>query len=166
MGRRFGRNQKRAMRQHIRLAELVIASRDKTVSRLETDLKQANITIERTAQVLGDHFVTLPVKTAEVDEILDRFKVSIFQHNRLDSLQRAVYQAVDYVDTHQASVRIDELQGTNHMRYRSISGDVAYALSSHTWRKLSEGHLIELLSKEIAPEMARHLVRERKKLFQ
>ena len=63
MGKRFGRNQKRAMREHIRLAELVIASRDKTISQLEMDLKEANTVIERTSQVLGDHFVTLPIKT-------------------------------------------------------------------------------------------------------
>lgn len=167
MGKRFGRNQKRAMREQLHLAKLVIASRDKTVCNLEADLKQANTVIERTSQVLGDHFVTLPIKTHEVEEILERFKVSIFQPNRSYTINSAVMQALDLIDidTYRASLSVDELRGTIHMRYQSISGDVAYGLSEHTWRKLSEGHLIELLKQQIAPAMAYHLIREQKKRY-
>ena len=167
MGKRFGRNQKRAMREQLHLAKLVIASRDKTVCNLEADLKQANTVIERTSQVLGDHFVTLPIKTHEVEEILERFKVSIFQPNRSYTINSAVMQALDLIDidTYQASLKVDELRGTIHMRYQSISGDVGYGLSEHAWRKLSEGHLIELLRQEIAPAMAYHLIREQKKRY-
>ncbi len=167
MSRRFGRNQKRAMREHIRLAELVIASRDKTVWQLEQDLKEANTVIERTSQVLGDHFVTLPIKTSEVEEILQRFQVSIFQPGRSRAISSAVMQALALIDidTYRASLRVDELRGTVHMRYQSISGDVAYGLSEHTWRKLSEGHLIELLKQQIVPAMAYHLIREKKKRY-
>lgn len=163
MGKRFGRNQKRAMREQIRLAELVISIRDKTVSQLEMDLKEANTVIERTSQVLGDHFVTLPIKTVEVEEIIKRYKVSIFQPNRNYAINSAVMQALDLlnIDTYRASLRVDELRGTIHMRYQSISGDVGYGLSEHAWRKLSKGHLIELLAKQIAPEMAKHLVENR-----
>ena len=59
----------------------------------------------------------------------------------------------------------DELRGMIHMRYRSISGEVAYSLSDNSWRKLSEAHLVDLLKQQIAPEMAQHLIRERKRRY-
>ena len=167
MGKRFGRNQKRAMREQIRNNEQWIETKNQTILELKRMLNESNTVIERTSQVLGDHFVTLPIKTHEVKEILERFKVSIFQPNRNYAINSAVMQALDLIDidTYQASLKVDELRGTIHMRYQSISGDVGYGLSEHTWRKLSEGHLIELLRQEIAPAMAYHLIREQKKRY-
>lgn len=167
MSKRFGRNQKRAMRAKIVDLERQNDVKGRKINDLHTDLHRANTVVERTAQVLGDHFITLPVQTLEVKDMLRRFQVSIFQPNRHSYVNEAVLSALEYIDmdTHQASVHADELRGTIHMRYQSISGDVAYALSDHAWRKLPEGHLTELLKQQIAPDMARLLTRERKKRY-
>lgn len=165
MGKRFGRNQKQAMREHIRLAELVIASRDKTISRLEIDLKEANIIVNRTAEVLGQHFVSLPVKTLEVEEIIGRFHHEVFNRNSIflgtqsnTHVRSLALYAVEYIDTHKASAQIDELQRMIHMRYQSISGDVAYGLSQKAWLRLSDNQKINLIKNDIAYSMAKHLV--------
>lgn len=165
MSKRFGRNQKRALRAQIREKEQVIEFKDQANRELLRRLNEANTVIERTSQVLGDHFVTLPVKTREVEEILEQFKVSIFQPGRSYAINSAVMRALEVIDidTYRASLRVDELRGTVHMRYQSISGDVGYGLSEQAWRKLSEAHLIDLVTNQIAPEMAKHIVRERKK---
>lgn len=165
MSRRFGRNQKRAMRAQIRANEKIIECKTQSIKEMRRDLDEANAVIERTSQVLGDHFVTLPVKTVEVKDLLERFQVSIFQPNRSYAINAAVMRALEVIDidVYRASLRVDELRGSIHMRYQSISGDVGYGLSEDAWRKLSEAHLIDMVTKQIAPEMAKFLVRERKK---
>lgn len=169
MSKRFGRNQKRAMREQIKILERSVLCKNEKINELRTDLYASSVVIERTKQVLGDHFVTLPVQTTEVEDMLRRFKVSIFSPTEVSysKTNSAVLDALDYIelDTHQASVHADELRGMIHMHYRSISGEVAYSLSDNAWRKLSESHLVELLKQRIAPEMAQHLIRERKKRY-
>lgn len=172
MSKRFGRNQKRAMRAQIRDHEEAIKIKNQTILELKRILNESNAVIERTSQVLGDHFVTLPVKTREVEEILNRFQVSIFNWGsciprsipRSVKINQAVDYALFYIDTHQASVRFNELQQTIHMRYSCINGDVAYALSPMAWKKLSHAHLENLIAQQVAPEMARVLT-ERMKRF-
>lgn len=168
MGKRFGRNQKRAMREHIRLAELVISSRDKTVYQLEMDLKQANSVVNRTAEVLGSHFVSLPVKTLEVEEIVGRFQHEVFDRNSIflgtqsnTHVRSTVMQAIEYIEVFRASAQIDELQRMIHMRYESISGAVAYGLSQKVWLMLPDKQKIELIKNDIAHSMAKHLVENR-----
>lgn len=170
MSKRFGRNQKRAMRAQIRAAEKVIESKTQSIKDIRRDLDAANTIIERTSQVLGDHFVTLPVKTEEVKEILDRFQVSILDWNsyipRPFKINQAVDYALFYIDTHKASVRFDELQQTIHMRYSCINGDVAYALSPMAWKRLSHAHLQNLIAQQVAPEMAKLLTEKMKRFHQ
>ena len=169
MSRRFGRNQKRAMRAKMIELERAVELLKLEAEMVRSQLRNANVIIERTAQVLGDHFVTLPLKTQELTGIPNRFKVSIFKPHlhRYAEINEAVLDALEYInmDTHQTFVRIDELRGMVHMRCRSIGGDAAYALSDQAYRKLSEAHLVDLISQQIAPEMAKQLIRERKKRY-
>ena len=169
MSKRFGRNQKRAMRAKMIELERAVELLKLEAEMVRSQLRNANAIIERTAQVLGDHFVTLPLKTQELTGIPNRFKVSIFKPHlhRYAEINEAVLDALEYInmDTHQTFVRIDELRGMVHMRCRSIGGDVAYALSDQAYRKLSEAHLVDLISQQIAPEMAKQLIRERKKRY-
>lgn len=169
MSKRFGRNQKRAMRAKMIELERAVELLKLEAEMVRSQLRNANAIIERTAQVLGDHFVTLPLKTQELTGIPNRFRVSIFKPHlhRYAEINEAVLDALEYInmDTHQTFVRIDELRGMVHMRCRSIGGDVAYALSDQAYRKLSEAHLVDLISQQIAPEMAKQLIRERKKRY-
>lgn len=165
MSKRFGRNQKRAMRAKIAGLEFMADLRKQEVAELRDDLRRANTVIERTAQVLGDHFATLPVQSHEVKEMQSSFQVSIFQPNRSHSIQDAVMRALNVVDVdvYQASLNVDELRAMIHLRFVSESGQVGYGLSQQAWSRLREGQLQEMIEKQIAPEMARLLARGRNK---
>lgn len=165
MSRRFGRNQKRAMRAKIAGLEFMADLRQQEVAKLSSDLRDANTVVERTAQVLGDHFATLPAQTREVKEMQSSFQVSIFQPNRSYSIQGAVMHALSAmeIDVYQASLHVDDLRNMIHLRYASESGQVGYGLSQQAWLRLREGELKEMIQKQIAPEMARLLARGRNK---
>lgn len=175
MARRFGRNQKRAMRNQIQSQEKLleqhiehIEQHIKHISSLNHDLRQANEVINLTAEVLGEHFAGLPVKTVEVNDLLERYEYAVRQPacswaNEIDPGAIFVDQALCHIDTYQADARLDEITGNMHMRYKSISGIVAYGISNSTWNTLSEKRLVDMFTEQIANEMAVHLVRERKK---
>lgn len=165
MSRRFGRNQKRAMRAKIAGLESLNEQQSRKISDLRDDINQADTIIERTAQVLGDHFATLPVQTRVVKEMQRSFQVSIFQPNRSYSIQGAVMHALSAmeIDVYQASLHVDELRSMIHLRYASESGQVGYGLSQQAWSRLRDGQIQEMLEKQIAPEMARLLARGRNK---
>lgn len=173
MSKRFGRNQKRAMREKIKEAEYFNQLCSELMKSVRTERDDLREVVDRTKCVLGEHFISLPLKTLEVKDILDRFQVTPFQPhkfftpNQSREMQAMVLESLHYLEmeTHQSSLRVDELRGTIHMRYRSISGEVAYSISEHAWHKLSEAHLVDLLKQQIAPEMAQHLIRERKRRY-
>lgn len=172
MARRFGRNQKRAMRNQFtsQLTELrnqydelkkIVACKNRIIHTLTK-------TVDLTAEILGEHFAGLPVKTVEVNDLLERYEYAVRQPacswaNEIDPRAIFVDQALCHIDTYQADARLDEITGNMHMRYKSISGIVAYGISNSTWNTLSEKRLVDMFTEQIANEMAVHLVRERKK---
>lgn len=162
MSRRFGRNQKRAMRAKIADLEYVSELQNITIARLKMQLNEADTVIERTAQVLGDHFATLPVKTHYVKDMLDRFQISIFEPERSWSMRAAVMRSLTTleIEPYQASLHVDELRSMIHLRYASESGQVGYGLSDQAWKNMRTGHLVELLEKQIASQMATLLVKD------
>lgn len=168
MGRRFGRNQKRAMRNKIQAQELLLEKHIDIIAEKNTELRQANEIIKDTAILLGEHFATLPVQTAEVKEIRERYEYSTqrtpnYWNACNTPITAFVQHALCYIDTHQADAKIDELSGAIHMRYKSISGKVSYGVSMEAWRRLPEEILVKKFAEQIAQDMAIHLVRERKK---
>lgn len=165
MSKRFGRNQKRAMRAQIRNHEQEISRLLDIRCSMQLSLDHANGVNKLTAEILGEHFVSLPVKTKEVEQILDRFQHASMMNATYGVTANIVESAILYIDTHQASVRFDELQQKIHMRYSCINGDVAYALSPMAWKRLSHAHLENLIAQQVAPEMARLLTEKMKRLY-
>ena len=168
MSKRFGRNQKRAMRNKIQNQEKLLEHHIEIISSLNWDIRQANNIVNRTADILGEHFASLPSKTTEVKEILPRYRnftphQSSYTSGPISTAAIFVDNALDYIDTYQAALSIDDLRKTMHMRYISHSGSVGYGLSDTAWRKLSEDQLVCLIKEQIAGDMATHLVRQRKK---
>lgn len=167
MAKHFGRNQKRAMRNRIQSLEWALEMQKALFEQVSNERHKLREVVERTSQVLGDHFVSLPVKTVEVEDMLDRFRVSIHQPNRVSMISHAVMQALNYIemDIYQSSLQADELRQMIHMRYASLSGQVGYSISDRAWMTLPEALLKNLIVQQIAPEMATLFVQERKKLY-
>lgn len=167
MGKRFGRNQKRAMRSQIQNQAELIKRNEYAFNSLNADLHEANNIINFTAEVLGQHFVSLPVKTKEVKEILSHYEYYIERPIGIGAdwhrpIRSFVDTALSRIDVYHAEVEADELRGMIQMRYTSRCGAVGYGLSQHAWRNLSENQLIELVKAQIAPKMATLLVRDMK----
>lgn len=168
MGKRFGRNQKRAMRLQLQQKDDLIAKKVESMRLLKNELGHANHVINLTADILGEHFVSLPVKTTEVEEIQERYQYCLkrphheFNYDNAAMKMNMLEYTLDYLDTYQASAYTDELRSMIHMRYKSINGKVAYGLTDKAWTMLSEHHLVPLKTKFIAEEMAKLLVKERK----
>lgn len=170
MSRRFGRQRQKKL-----LAQLsqIESQRDKaqqSAKDFRVDLEYANQIIQRTANVLGEYFVSLPVKTTEVEEIQRRYQLDLnrprhefnYAHAGMNAPLRMLSFTLDYLDTYQASIHTDELRRLVHMRYQSINGQVAYGFTDAAWTMLSEHVLVPLKTKFIAEEMAKLLVKERK----
>lgn len=168
MSKRFGRNQKRAMRLQLQQKDNLIEKQVESMQLLKNDLSHANHVINLTADILGEYFVSLPVKTTEVEEIQERYQFCLkrphheFNYDRVSMKMNMLEYTLDYLDTYQASTYTDELRSMIHLRYRSINGEVAYGFTDKAWTMLSEHHLVPLKTKFIAEEMAKHLTKERK----
>ena len=166
MSKRFGRNQKRAMRNKIQNQEKLLEHHIEIISSLNWDIRQANEIINRTADILGEHFASLPVKTKEVKELRDYYEYAILRPvGYVDQGQVGSFvdTALSRIDVFHAELKADELRGMMQMSYSSRCGAVGYGLSEHAWRNLSEKQLIELVKDQIAPKMATLLVRDMKK---
>lgn len=168
MARRFGRNQKRAFRNQIALQEKLLEKHIGIIAERNGELHKANEIINLTAEILGDHFISLPVQTSEVKEIQHHYQFAVKNSSRYwanDVKLAFVEQALCHLETYQADAHIDELSGAMHMAFHSVSGKTAYAISDIAWRKLSEQQLIGLVQLEVANKMAKKVVQARKNAY-
>ncbi|OAL80703.1 hypothetical protein [Acinetobacter sp. SFA] len=176
MARRFGRNQKRAMRNQIINAEKRVHELDVNQQQLEAliqlkkeKIKELSYIANLTAEILGEYFAGLPVQTMEVKEIQCQYKVPVrtyCDYADPTSVQpQFLNAALTYIETYQSSAQWDQLRGMMHLRYRSENGAVGYGLSDMAWCGLSEVQIVELIQREIAPSMAILLTKNRKKII-
>lgn len=168
MARRFGRNQKRAFRNQLALQEKLLEKHIGIIAERNGELHKANEIINLTAEILGEHFISLPVQTSEVKEIQDHYQFAAKNSSRYwanDVKLAFVEQALCHLETYQADAHIDELSGAMHMAFNSVSGKVAYAISDMAWRKLSEQQLVGLVQLEVANKMAKKVVQARKNAY-
>jgi len=170
MSKRFGRNQKRAMRKQIQELDLQIKRKNHEIGSIKMDLHQANKIVDMTAKVLGHAFISLPVKTTEVEEILSRFEYAgqspfLNWPGRYGEgpARNAVFHSLCYLETYQGDIHADDIRNFVHMRYRSESGAVAYGISNEALNRLPDEQLAELFRNDIAHQMACKLVDHRNK---
>lgn len=172
MSKRFGRNQKRALRQKIQEQEQIIERKSQEIEYLNLNMNEANSIIEYTAYVLGSQFISLPVQTTEVNELLSEFKYmahppfGMWYDRNPQSARSTVFGVLSYMETHQADAWMDNFRDLIHLRYKSKTGEVGYSISGHAWKRLPEDQLIKLIQTDIANEMATKLVRHKKQLTQ
>lgn len=168
MSRRFGRNQKRKMRAEMahvlerekKLNESYWREQDLMV-KLSRDNDQLRETINLTEQVLGEYFVTLPLKTVEDNHDLhqcmghvmlplpDRPSVmfnpdedrSVFLMKKISAVRAAVMRGDAWVD---------DLTGKMHIRFLSPAGDVAYAFGPKAFNHVPRERVISYLAKNMA----------------
>lgn len=170
MSKRFGRNQKRAMRKQ--MAELEnkvqhlrsITSKQRSEKRVFiSKLLKARRTLELVAEVLGPNFVGLEPPTIEVSHIPDYWNIP-----KLDTIRSYDWQLMDHVaqeinliETNRLTI-VDRpfMEGVS-IRLTTKEGDIAFGLSQELWHKLNDKTLGEVLHREISHILTKSLINRR-----
>lgn len=167
MSRRFGRNQKRAMRSALAELGKKLEHSQKNVESLHQQMHTNEMCLRLVARILGDDFVGLEPRTIQMDT-LDRpyFHPPRMDPQRLIScmhpgqLADAVAYSVLEIEPNRARVAYYEEQ----IRFRFITpaGDVSYGMSRQAWDRMPKDEQEHMLRGEIAHSMANHLIKSRR----
>lgn len=157
MSKRFGRNQKRAMREEI-------AKEKERASLSERHLKasisnQAPIreALNRVASVLGKHFYGLPPVQMHIGAIQKSYRMpriqdaAVFAETGL--MSSLINYAIDELSVMSCSAARDEMRGTVHLRFETPAGHFGYGISEAAFRRTTAPEI----EHEIAPMIAREL---------
>lgn len=177
MAKRFGRNQKRAMREKMKQMQhdfnnkmISVTIQNNELSKLQNQkIKDLAHIVDLTAEILGNHFVALPPKNRKVKELQDYYNLDILPYHRTweykntEKLTRYVEDSLVQLETFRADLRIEELQRMVHMRYSSANSHVAYAISEDVFHRMPAARLEDALLKEIAFGLSRKITSMRSK---
>lgn len=158
MPKRFGRNQKRKMRAQIEHWQEAHKRESELASYLRYKGQRDAETVERVADVLGEHFAALDPKTVTADRLrrylrLPAVRSSIMNvHYGIDRCEQ-VMTVLDELETHWMKLKGDVLTGQQFVILSSPEGDMGYALSSG---QVVTRHADDL-AKEVAHAMSHHL---------
>jgi hypothetical protein len=163
--KRFGRNQKRAMRAQVDELTVKLKAANELEALLRHNMRINQEAVEATAAILGRHFAGLSPETMQVDEIRDGYRMP--SHRQADAFDpyasagELVMADLIYLETNEARLQVNEISDAMHLRYETPMGDVAYALSAKAWHLMPDRELHQRLHHEIARDLARLLVKFR-----
>lgn len=161
MTKRYGRNQKRAALKRIAELERAVDYSQKRIEELEFLGRHNADILEETAAVLGNHFVTLPPATVEIqhiDRLAHGWRVPVARNHRPPrgyfegELPSSVFleQVLPII---RGGHIVDELRKRVHFRIEYQEQNVGYAIDDISLRYLPDAKT------HIAKEMSRFLMR-------
>lgn len=166
MSRRFGRNQKRAMRSALEKMDRQLCKQIDVVSSLRNQMQNNEEALRLVASILGNDFVGLEPRTLHVDR-LDRqhYQPPRMPLERLmdlagpGELADAVACSVLEIEPNLARVAYYEEQ----IRFEFVTpgGDVTYGMSRQAWERMPSADQERMLRGEIAASMANHLIKSK-----
>lgn len=161
MSKRFGRNQKRAMRTKIAEFKSELDFERGQSRRLRDKVAETDRSIRRIAEILGENFIGLPPQYLEIrnpDEptgISKRQSISVWAPD--SEVERAVVHSVINLQHSRFSGVLDKLRGDIHFRYRAPTGEVGYSISLESWQRMSSSMRYDTAVHEISRSMAEFL---------
>lgn len=167
MSRRFGRNQKRRMREQAATLQTALHYADRAVQNYKTESDQLRKAIDTARYALGDH-IALPPRFAgdhphPLGGSFDREAVRRLSLDEFRSLADSGHQqALRLARMHTliAQVRKENRHSDLiHLRMKLDNGDVVYCISEDAIARSSSDVLEDLLTNQIAPALARELTR-------
>lgn len=171
MSKRFGRNQKRAMRAALVEAGIAAEKAQAECTAVNNYIRPMRQALDNVARVLGKHFVGLPPVERHVQAIQNRYRInqvrdihdlSTFISN--SEMAHMVNTAMHYLELEVGSMRsvVDGLRGMVHMRFRVGDREVAYGLSMSAIESLNTRDWEQELIQMVASEMAHYITSGRK----
>lgn len=162
MSRRFGRNQKRAMRATILEQATELRSADKRISELKNAQRTMRDALEEVARVISPYFIGLPATARQVDMITHNYRVparaaiqnylpTVSNGEMASLISCAVYE----LENHRVDGVLDKLRNQVHFYLRSGRGECAYSISPDDIYQLGWKRLAEIYTPMIAEAFAR-----------
>lgn len=166
MSKRFGRNQKRAMRSALAEFGAQIGKQLDTLSSLRQQMYTNEQALRLVARILGNDFVGLEPRCLYVATLNNPFyKPPRMSLERLmdlagpGELADAVACSVLEIEPNRAKVVYYEEQIC--FRFDTPGGDVAYGMSRQAWERMPADAKEHMLRGEIAASMAHHLTKNK-----
>lgn len=141
MSKRFGRQQKRKLQQRIRDLEMAHQMDRGLMDHMREKIGRYERTIERTARVLGEYFVTLDpaeIELRSLNKLADEWRVEHINYSHHRS-SFSVASASDFVEKAMIEIQLlpvlkcesflDSLHGALHFRFTFNGKQAGYAIS-------------------------------------
>ncbi|BCB62173.1 hypothetical protein HaloA020_28740 [Halomonas sp. A020] len=134
MPKRFGRNQKRKMRAQIQQWQEAHRRECELASWFREKGRRDKETVQRVADVLGEHFAALEPKTMLVDRMIGYLRLPAvrkqpFCFEMSDELSPCVEMVISEIKANWLELKADKLTDQQFVVLRSPCGDAGYALS-------------------------------------
>lgn len=162
MSKRFGRNQKRAMRATILEQATELRSADKRISELKNAQRPMREALDEAVRVLGPNFIGLPVTARQVDVIAHNYRVPahVAMQNYLPMVSNGevaslVSCAVYELENHRVDGALDKLRNQVHFYLQTGRGECAYSISPDDIHQLGWKRLADIYTPMIAEAFAR-----------
>jgi len=164
MSKRFGRNQRKQMKNQISKLESGLAAAERIIKRTEAFGRRDRNIVEETAQVLGRHFITLSPHQQEV-RALDRLAVGWrittasqiptgYYSNDTSPSNQEICEIV--LPILHGSVEADELRQRVHIQFTYSGRNVGYGIDLESLALLPP----RVRAERIGQEMALYLLKD------
>lgn len=161
MSKRFGRNQKRAMREALESKTSSLEDMRKQRDNVIANQRPMREALARVARVLGPHFFGLPTVQRMVRIITETYRVDMdhaVSFAAPGDLAAMVQTAVSHLDTVQCKTAVDDLRRQTHIRLSTPTGDMAYAISEEALAQTNVNDWREAFTPLVADAFARMAV--------
>jgi hypothetical protein len=163
MSKRFGRNQRRAMREAMDSQSEQLAFMQRQRDGAIANQRQMREALNRVARVLGPHFFGLPAVRQVVGRIEREYRIpqaQVLNFLQPNDMAGLVEHSVTVLQSMEMRGTVDKLRGAVHMRLYSQAGDVAYGISDSALACATIDDLTPEIAHILAAEL-RRLVTER-----
>lgn len=174
MGNRFGRNQKRRMREELASVELKLQMSKKLMAtesalfgakilKLEQDIREQREVVKLTEDVLSSYFASLPEKKLQLARKKGHDIIGWLQqwpqpsapsraHGDWDRCVESTVRAIQMIEMAllEGAAWAEEARNIIHLRYYFADGQSAYSVSRQALRHLTKDHLQTTVAKECA----------------
>lgn len=160
MSKRFGRNQRRKMREEIADLKIEVDQCERLLSGVRSELAMYRDVANRTAEVLGNYFISLPAETMGVNRIPYYFNFP----NPMPAVPvrpweypAQMMESLNYIESTimAGETTFDNLRGQMHVKFSSNCGQVAYAVSRNAFSNMQTGYAIRAVASGLADCLVR-----------
>ena len=164
MSKRFGRNQKRRMREALLANEELRKAGLQTISALRSRIEDGLGFLEYVLEIVGEESILNPEPFDNRVQKYNFPKIVFRNFPRFCPDEGTVACVQDVIaNALETRVVLDRLKGAIHFRARLGNGDVAYALSDQAIAVMTTRQLAARLQQEISYQLANELAKELKR---